>query len=184
MSQSAYARHAGKSPAAITKAKKERIADAVVIKDGKVFINSDLADQLLKINTKRLDPKQMSRSGQSSTAVTIKPEESSMPTNEALAAYIQGLPEDIIPSLDESFKRRAHYQAERERVAAQRERNDVIPARDVELAQFSKARAVRDSLMQLADRLAPLVAATSDARECHRLLSEEHRIALRGLADV
>jgi hypothetical protein len=37
--------------------------------------------------------------------------------------------------------------------------------------------------MGIPDRLAPMLAATQDARQVHHLLSEEIRVALRVLAD-
>ena len=94
-----------------------------------------------------------------------------------------GLPEDLIPEdVNESIRRREHYAAERQRVAALKDRGEVVSQREVAAAAFETARSVRDALLGLADRLAPMLAATTDTRECHRLLSEEHRIALRGLA--
>ena len=105
-------------------------------------------------------------------------------TPEALKTLIMGLPEDQIPGIDTSRERKAHYDAEVARLEALKERGEVGSLRDMEGALFERARAVRDALLGLADRLAPMLAATTDARECHRLLTEEHRIALRGLADV
>jgi hypothetical protein len=95
-----------------------------------------------------------------------------------------GLPEDQIPEdVNESIRRKEHYNAERQRVAALKDRGEVGSVQEMEAAAFERARAVRDALLGLADRLAPMLAATADTRECHRLLSEEHRIALRSLAD-
>jgi len=42
---------------------------------------------------------------------------------------------------------------------------------------------VRDSLLTLPDRLTAQLVSTTDYRECHTLLSDELRVALRSLAD-
>lgn len=89
-----------------------------------------------------------------------------------------------------SRRRRDHFAAIREEWVAElarldaMERNGELVSKAQEKAEaFNCARAVRDALLGLADRLAPMLAATTDARECHRLLTEEHRVALRVLSD-
>ena len=62
-------------------------------------------------------------------------------------------------------------------------RGELVPAGEVKREAFALARGVRDALLGIADRLAPQLAATQDARVCHHLLSEEIRVALRGLTD-
>lgn len=87
------------------------------------------------------------------------------------------------PTLAEAQRAKAVYQAERERLALMREKEELVLASDVRDAYFTKARQLRDALLNLATRLAPILATVSDAAECHRLLSDEHAIALRSLAD-
>jgi hypothetical protein len=60
---------------------------------------------------------------------------------------------------------------------------ELVPVADVKAQAFTLARAVRDGLLALPDRVAPMLAATQDAAQVHRLLSEEIRVALRGLSD-
>lgn len=104
-------------------------------------------------------------------------------TDEQLRAFIQGLPEDAIPDLNESRARREHYAAEKARLEALQGRGELITAADVKKEAFSLARAVRDALMTIPDRLAPELAACTDARQVHQLLSDEIRVALRGLSN-
>lgn len=87
------------------------------------------------------------------------------------------------PTLAEAQRAKAVYQAERERLALMREKEELVLASEVQNAYFAKAREIRDALLNLATRLAPILATVSDAAECHRLLTEEHAIALRSLAD-
>ena len=87
------------------------------------------------------------------------------------------------PTLADAQRAKAVYQAERERLALMREKEELVLASDVQNAYFTKARELRDALLNLATRLAPILATISDAAECHRLLTEEHAVALRSLAD-
>jgi hypothetical protein len=172
VTKSDYSRLRGCSPAAVTTAiKSGRIKGAVVTKNGKELLDSDKANELWSRNTQQQPP-----SAQASA--TPKP-----PADQDLRAFIEGLPEDQIPDLNDSRARREHYLAEKARIEALQGRDEVAVRSEMQAEAFACARAVRDALLSLADRLAPMVAATTDARECHRLLSEEHRIALRGLAD-
>ena len=180
MSQAEYAKRIGCSEAAVNTARKQRIKAAEVIRDGKVWIDAEKADSLWARNSRRR--RNDAKPPQEREA--CRPTEPRPPTDNELKAYILGLPEDLIPEdVNESIRRKEHYAAERQRVAALKDRGEVVSQREVAAAAFESARAVRDSLLGLADRLAPMLAATTDTRECHRLLSDEHRIALRGLAD-
>lgn len=168
VTKSEYARSRGCTPAAVTTAiKSGRIKGAVVCKNGKEMLDSDKANELWSRNTLAQAP-----------ASPTNP-----PADRDLRAFIEGLPEDEIPDLNWSRARREHYSAERERIEALKGRDEVAVRSEMKAEAFACARAVRDALLSLADRLAPILAATTDARECHRLLTEEHRIALRGLAD-
>jgi hypothetical protein len=180
LSQADYAKRRGCSEAAVNTARKQRIKAAEVIRDGKVWIDAEKADELWAQNTRRR--RNDAKPPQERQATP--PTEPRPPTDDELKAFIMGLPEDQIPDdVNESIRRKEHYNAERQRVAALKDRGEVVSQREVEAAAFERARAVRDALLGLADRLAPMLAATTDTRECHRLLSEEHRLALRGLAD-
>lgn len=57
-----------------------------------------------------------------------------------------------------------------------------IDADEVKVAAFNKARVVRDALLNIASRLAPLVAAEADERVCFELIDRDVRQALEDLA--
>jgi hypothetical protein len=185
LTQADYARRRGCSDAAVNEARKQRIKAAEVIRDGQVFIDAEKADELWAKNSRRR--RQLTAPSEHPTrrAVTAKAKPiAKVPDREDLKAFIMGLPEDQIPDdVNEIIRRKEHYNAECQRLKALKERGEVVPAAEVKNEAFARARAVRDALLGLADRLAPILAATTDARECHRLITEEHRIALRGLAN-
>mgnify|MGYP006273666335 CR=1 FL=1 len=200
--KSELARLLGVTPAAVTFAiKGGRIADAVRVVNGRELLDHDLALQLWKRNTlannnavqvpvpgerkarsKRTEPAAAPAEARR-PAAAAEPDVANAPTAEQLRAFIEGMPEDQIPELNESRARREHYQAEKARLEALQGRGELVPAADVKRQAFETARATRDALLGIPDRLAAQLAACSDARQVHVLLSEELRVALRGLAN-
>ena len=173
-------------------ARKQRIKAAEVFRDGRLFINAEMADELWAKNSRRRrgvfepPPRPAPRPApQPAPQPAAAPAPGSRPpTNDEIKAFIEDLPEDEIPAdINESIRRREHYNAERQRVAALKDRGEVVATRDVKAEAFALARAVRDGMMGIADRLAPQLAASTDARQVHQLLTEEIRVALRGLSN-
>jgi hypothetical protein len=65
------------------------------------------------------------------------------------------------------------------------ERSDKLMSRDeVEVSAFKKYRTFRDSMLNIPDRLAAVIAAETDAAKVHALLSEEIRKMLTEFADA
>jgi len=87
------------------------------------------------------------------------------------------------PSLAEAKRAQAVYKAERERLALMREKGELVPAEDVKTRWYEHGRAIRDNLISIPDRIASQLAASTDTREVHQLLSQEITGALRVLAD-
>jgi len=58
----------------------------------------------------------------------------------------------------------------------------LISRDEVQVAAFTKARTVRDSLLNIPDRLAATLAAESEAEKVHQMLTVEIRKALDELA--
>ena len=161
----------------VATAMKGRIAAAVVEVDGVRMIDRVQALDLWDRNTLR------NNNAKVGAADAVPAPAAAAPTPRQLREYIEALPEDAIPDLNESRARREHYQAEQAKLAALQGRGELVPVAEVKAQAFSLARGVRDGLMGIPDRVAPMLAATQDAATCHRLLSEEIRVALRVLAD-
>ena len=170
----------GCTKAAVTHASKSRIAAAVVEKDGKRWLDRDLALELWNKNTRATATSKVS---QPDPVDSPPPSPTSTPRPADLKRLIDALPEDQIPDLNESRARHEHYKAEKARLEALQGRGELVPADEVKAEAFKAARSVRDALMSLPDRLAAQLAGTSDVRLCHTLLTEELRVALRSLAD-
>lgn len=67
-------------------------------------------------------------------------------------------------------------------IKAKVEAGKYVEIDEVRAAAFKQARIVRDHLSILADRIAPILANISDAREIHRIIEEEHNKALEELS--
>ncbi len=192
LTQADYAKERGCTEAAVSAARKQRIKAAEVLVDGKVLIDSEKANRLWAQNSR-----QRRGSGRKpateKAAAAAKPQDRQAPaarpsigelTDEQLRAYVDGLPEDEIPDFGESQKRREHYQAERARIAALKDREEVVPANQVKAEAVRLARQVRDLLLIIPGRNAAVVAAMSDPVEVQTLLEREIENALKGLVNV
>jgi hypothetical protein len=187
---SKFAEIKGVSPAAVSIACKSRIKDAIVERNGKRMLDRDKALELWDRNTKRngservsADAKQRDRKPLEPGADPPPPAQAFAATGEQLKTLIMGLPEDQIPGLDVSRERKEHYNAEIARLQALKEREELVPTADVKRMASTLGRQIRDNILSIPNRVAPLLAAAQDSGEVHRLLSEELRTALRVLAD-
>jgi hypothetical protein len=159
----------GCTKAAVTHASKSRIADAVVVKDDKKWLDRDLALELWNKNTAATHASKVSR------ADPVDAQE--------LKRRVAGLPDDEIPELNESRARREHYQAELAKLEVDLKRRELVPAVEVSKAAFAMGRSVREALSNLADRLSHQLAGETDPARIHAVLTDEHRAALAELAD-
>jgi len=193
VSFSDFARLKGVSAPAVTIAAKSRIKDAIVERNGKRMLNRDKALELWDRNTKRNGSERVSVEAKQRDRRELEPDTDGIrplppaqvpaATGEQLKTLIMGLPEDQIPGLDVSRERKEHYNAEIARLQALKEREELVPTADVKRMASTLGRQIRDNILSIPNRVAPLLAAAQDSGEVHRLLSEELRTALRVLAD-
>ena len=159
----------------VTAATKSRIAAAVVEKDGKRWLDRDLALELWDRNTKATH---------NAKVRVADPIEGPPPADaRELRRRIEALPDDAIPELNESRARREHYQAELAKLQVAQQRRELVPADEVKKDAFQVGRSIREALSNLADRLSHQLAGETDPAVIHQLLSDEHRDALLALAD-
>ncbi len=179
---SEFAAFKGCSKAAVSAAiRTGRIADAVVEKDGKRWINKELAYELWRKNT--LTAKNTRGQQDEVPAPPVRvPVQADNPRD--LKAAINALPDDAIPELNESRARREHYQAELAKLQVAQQRKELVPADEVKKQAFQIGRSVREALSNLADRLSHQLAGETDPAVIHQLLSDEHRDALLALVEA
>jgi hypothetical protein len=173
---SEFAAIKGCTKAAVTHATKSRIAAAVVEKDGKRWLDRDMALELWRKNTKATHNAKVSEAD---------PIKLTLPaTSSELRQRIEALPDDAIPDLNESRARREHYQAELSKLQVALQRKELVPADEVKKQAFQIGRSVREALSNLADRLSHQLAGEIDPQVIHQMLSDEHRDALLALQEV
>jgi hypothetical protein len=173
---SEFAAIKGCSKAAVTAAIRSRISAAVVEKDGKRWLDRDLALELWRKNTKATHNAKVSQPDSVEVELPANPRE--------LKRAIEALPDDAIPDLNESRARREHYQAELAKLQVAQQRKELVPAEEVKKQAFQIGRSVREALSNLADRLSHQLAGETDPAVIHQLLSNEHRDALLALVEV
>jgi hypothetical protein len=182
MNLQAYANHRktlglrGTSHVAVLNAINDgRLSEPAVQRQGRSWIiDPALADAQW---ASRTDPSERGAMG-GGTARPIGTTSPAAPTTDQPPAATKGGPPLAI-----SKQVKAAYEAKLTELDYKERNGELVAVRDVKSQAFACARAVRDGMMGLADRVAPQLAATADARECHRLLTDEIRVALRGLSD-
>lgn len=179
MTQAQYARHRGCTPPTVADAKKVRIKPALVERNGSLLIDSEIADRLWDAGKVRNSHK--SKAPQLSASASGGDASGRLPSNSEIKALVLGLPEDEIEDLDVSMKRKLHYDAERAKVGALRERGEALSRVEVESRAAKLARQVRDLLLIIPSRNAARLAAMADPEDVKALLEEEIEGALKGL---
>jgi hypothetical protein len=81
----------------------------------------------------------------------------------------------------------AKLATERERcellkIKVRKAKGELIPIDDVKKAMFAKGRIIRDGVLNIPDRIAPLLLNKSDASEIHSVLMRELRGVLKELS--
>jgi hypothetical protein len=166
LSLRAYAKHRGVSLAAVQKAiRSGRIATTA---DGS--IDSERADADWSAKTR---PGQKRRSPAPAMVAPVMPFVEP-PRNDAGGAG--GLDYFRARAIRES------YLARLAKIEFEEKSAKLISRDEVQVAAFTKARTVRDSLLNIPDRLAATLAAESEADKVHQMLTLEIRKALDELA--
>lgn len=87
------------------------------------------------------------------------------------------------PSLAQSRAIREAYLARQAKLDYEKSVGKVIDADQVKVQAFKSARAARDALLTLPDRLAPILASCTDVQEVHRLLLEDIERTCKKIAE-
>ena len=99
-----------------------------------------------------------------------------------LKQEINAKTDDEIPAYGESKAKREYFLAELAKLDVEEKKEQLVSVEEIKKSSFAKARAMREALTNLADRLSHQLAGEDDATVIHNLLSIEHREALENLA--
>ena len=139
---------------------------------------------------------QMKSQGRFDGCFTVDRNKIAWDKDAAMKAYKEGNPlvsvsptrkdsaELEIPSFNESRAKSEHFRAELARLDLEVKEDQLVEASRVKREAFSAARAVRDALGNIPDRVSNQMAAESDPVIIHQTLTEEIRKALETLTDA
>ena len=99
-----------------------------------------------------------------------------------LKQKINAKTDDEIPAYGESKAKREYFLAELAKLDVEEKKEQLVSVDEIKKSSFARARAMREALTNLADRLSHQLAGEDDATVIHNLLSIEHREALENLA--
>ena len=139
---------------------------------------------------------QMKSQGRFEGCFTVDRNKIAWDKDAAMKAYKEGNPlvsvsptrkdsaELEIPSFNESRAKSEHFRAELARLDLEVKEDQLVEVSRVQREAFSAARAVRDALGNIPDRVSNQMAAETDPVIIHRTLTEEIRKALETLTNA
>ena len=167
LSISDFAKAKGLSRQRVSKAVQQGKLEGAIVNSGKKkLIDKDLGMELWGKNT-------------APVLIPVEPQ-----TKKELKKQIDEMPADEIPDFNVSRARKEHWNASLAKLQVQQQKKELIPVTDIKKSSFELGRAIRESLSNIADRLAPQCAGETDSQVIHRLLTEEHRNALEEIAKI
>ncbi len=169
LSIAAYARHRGVSHVAVLKA----IKSGRIEKETDGTIDATKADAAWSRNTN----KAQQRPPRSETPVTIK---ASAPAETHLSPPIV----NSGPSYAQSRAVKEAYHARLAKLSYEEKSGSLIKIDAVKVSWFNILRVMRDRVLNLPDRLAPVLAAETDPKKVRDLLEEDLRLILNDAADA
>lgn len=181
LSYRAYAKRRRVSPEAVSKA--VRTGRITAGPDGK--IDPERADREWEENTDQSKP----LNSVSGTPRHRKPPGSPKIPEGDIEAATGGLPDQQsglpggIPPYVQSRAIREAYEARIKKLDYEVKKGKLINADEVRVAAFNVARVTRDKLMNIPERLAPLLVGVGDIHEAHKLLGSEIRLICEELAN-
>ena len=147
--------------AVLKKVKSGKLDSAVVNHNGRKLINKEEAFRLWDIQALP------------SKDTTVRKQ---------LKQKINAKTDDEIPAYGESKAKREYFLAELAKLDVEEKKEQLVSVDEIKKSSFAKARAMREALTNLADRVSHQLAGEDDATVIHNLLSIEHREALENLA--
>jgi hypothetical protein len=168
LNQAEYARHKGVSREAIRKAILSGRITQTVLESGVKGIDPELADKQWADNT--FIGNVRSKDGDAIIA------SENATSDEAKKAEVSG------PSYADSRAKREKLAAEMLEMELEIKAKRLVRADEVEHQAFEDGRKIRNSIMSLPDRLAPLLASETDVSKIHTILLREFSSTLKGLS--
>lgn len=179
MSLSEYARYRGARLYSVQAA----VASGRIKKTADGRIDSEAADRAWAKNTDPAQQRQYAQSANQDRDVAQNEKPADAPKFDRNEGGNEPLQNDGGPSFQDVRVRHEILKAEKTMLVVERMKRDYVPIEVVRKAADRQARLTKAALEALPDRLAPVLAAESDSRECHNILSAEVRSVLLSLSE-
>lgn len=171
--QNEFAVLLGISPAMVNKHKNA----GRLVMDGRLVVVRDSIDLIARVK----DPARGGdRNGHPALAMTPPP--GATPPLGRASIPDQGDPDRLNYNAEAARHKRA--EAQRSELMLAREAGELVSKRERDAAEFGRARAGREAVMSIADRISVRVAAESDAHACYRIIEAECRRVCDLLAGI
>ncbi len=167
LSIAAYARHRGVSHVAVLKA----IKSGRIEKEADGTIDAGKADAAWSRNTNKAQQRQ-------------RQTEASIAAHGAAENHVGPAIVNSGPSYAQSRAVKEAYLARLAKLSYEEKSGSLIKIDAVKVSWFNILRVLRDRVLNLPDRLAPIVAAETDPKKIRDLLEEDLRLILNDAADV
>jgi len=145
---------------------------SVVMERGKKKIDPSKADREFDQNT---DPSKQNRKPDS---------EPRPPQTQSTEANPESSNKPKAPTYQSARTMREAYSARLQKLEWEKRSGEVIQVKSVRVQAFQLARTVRDAILNVPDRIAAILAAETDPRIVHDLLSKELKSALQELVNA
>ena len=169
---SAYAKHRGVTPGMITKAVQQGRIKPCEFKGKRAIFDFDQCDRDWERNK---DPSNRGWETPQHAEVTeiLGPEESS---TEEVKIEVEAM------TFNEARTLRERYQAQLARLEFEEKAGKLVDGETVRREYFKQARVARDNLLNIPDRLAPMLVGRTDLHEIRMLILDEVHKVCEGLA--
>lgn len=162
-----------------------RIADAVKGKKGRsVLIDPVLADKLWQENTLNMHKDNVVDKISKASKENVSSLDSQSDDQNVSDNLSKTDQKKIAENYQKSRALREIYQAKMAQLEFEEKSKVLVRVEDVKMHAFNTARVVRDSILAIPDRIAPILANCQDEFECHRIVKEELQRCLEELAGI
>jgi len=183
MTRAEYARHRGVTKVAVAYAIRDGRISTTTDARGRVHIDSDLADKQWYFNTAHEKKQGTPEGNQPKPLAAHEAPPRETPSDEPLMNDRDAKAQSTAGSYSTNRAIKEHFNARLAKLDFEEKSGRMVDSQDVQNEAFKIARAVRDAMLSIPDRISAELAAETDTFKVHKKLADEIRKALVSLKD-
>jgi len=184
MTQAEYAEHAGLTQQRVSQLLHGGYLKGAVRKKGRrTLIDPDKADKALSENIDQEMAQKIRQAYKDKKAGVKKPATEKKESTKSKAEKIIKDGGTSKLTLSEAQTWQARYKAALLKIEYEEKSKKLVDTASVKKVAFEKARQIRDALLNIPDRLAPIVSVESEKEVIHKILLDEIQQTLEALSD-